>query len=74
MVELEALEFSLQFSDLLAIGVHLLLGALPVHVYLLYDDFGATVGEQALDTKHDSYLEAVYESLVLGSIVCGFEK
>ena len=39
VVELQTIELSFKLSDLPAVGVHLLLGAFPVLVDLLYDDF-----------------------------------
>ena len=48
VVELQAIEFGFELPNLPAIGIHLLLGALPVFVDLLYDDFGVTISQQAL--------------------------
>ena len=45
VVELQTIELSLELPDFLAVGIHLLLGALPVLVDLLYDDFGVTIGQ-----------------------------
>ena len=52
-MELQTVEFSFELPDLPTIGVHLLLGALPNFIDLLYDDFGVTIGQQALDAKLD---------------------
>ena len=54
VVELQAIEFGFKIPYLPAIGVHLLLGALPVFVDLLYDEFGVTISQQTLDAKCDS--------------------
>ena len=48
--------------------------ALTILVHLLYDDLGVAIGEQALDAECNSDPETVYESLVLGSVVCILEK
>ena len=50
-MEFEAVEVGLELSYLLAVGIHLLLEALPVLVDLLYDDHGVAVGEEPLDAK-----------------------
>ena len=43
VMELQAIEFSFELPDLPAVGIHLFLGALPILVDLLYDDFGVAV-------------------------------
>ena len=48
VVELHTKELGFKLPDLPAVGIHLLLGALPVFVDLLYDDFGVTISQQAL--------------------------
>jgi len=73
-VELKAVEFGFKLPDLPAVGVHLLLGALPVFVDLLYDDFGVTISQQSLNAECDSNPETVNEGLVLDSIVGSLEK
>ena len=74
VVELEAIEFGFELPNLPAIGIHLLLSALPVFVDLLYDDFGVTISQQALDAECDSDPETMNESFVLGSVVGSLEK
>ena len=74
VMELEAIEFNFHFADLPTVGVHRLLGALPVLIYLLYDDFVVAEGEQALDAKPDGDPETMYDSLVLGSVVSSLEE
>ena len=74
VVELQTIEFAFELPDLHAIGVHLLLGALPVFVDLLYDDFGVTIRQQMLDAECDSDSEIMDESFVLGSVVGSLEE
>ena len=74
MVELQAVEFAFELPNLPAIGVHLLLGALPVFVDFLYDDFGVTISQQMLDAECDSDSETMDESFVLGSVVGSLEE
>ena len=64
----------LELVYLLAVGVHLFLGALPVLVDLLYDDFGVSIGEKPLDAKGGSDPETVDKGLVLGCIVGSLEE
>ena len=74
VVEFEAVEVRLEFSYLLVVGVHLLLGALPVLVDLLNDDFGVAVSEEPLDAKGGSDPETVDQGLVFGCIVGSLEE
>ena len=74
MVELQIIELGFELPDLPAVGIHLLLGALPVFVDLLYDDFGVTISQQTLDAECNSDPEAMDESFVLGNIVCSLEN
>ena len=74
MVKLQIIELGFKLPDLPAIGIHLLLGALPVFVDLLYDDFGVTISQQMLDAECDSDPETMDESFVLGSVVGSLEK
>ena len=71
VVELQTIEFSFELPDLLVVGIHLLLGALPVFVDLLYDDFGVTISQQTLDAECNGDPETVNESFVLSSVVGG---
>ena len=64
----------LKLAYLLAVGIHLLLGALPVLVDLLDDDFGVAVGKEPLDVEGGRDPETVDEGLVLGRVVCGLEE
>ena len=73
MVELQTIGLSFVLPDLPAVGIHLLLGALPVLVDLLYDDFGVALGEKPLDAEGGGDPEIVDEGLVLGCIVSGLE-
>ena len=72
-MEFEAVELGLELAYLLAVGVHLLLKALLVLVYLLYDDLGVAIGKESLDAKESRDPETMNESLVLCCIVGGFE-
>ena len=72
VMELQTIELGFELPDLPAIGIHLLLGALPVFVDLLYDDFGVTIRQQTFDAECNS--ETVDESFVLGNVVCSLEK
>ena len=72
VVELHTIELVFELPDLPAVGIHLLLGALPVFVDLLYDDFGVTIRQQTFDAECNS--ETVDESFVLGNVVCSLEK
>ena len=54
MVEFLAEEVGLELMYLLAVGIHVLLSAVPILVDLLDDDFGVTVGEEPLDAKGGS--------------------
>ena len=74
MVELQTIKLGFKFPDLPAVGIHLLLGALPVFVDLLYDNFGVTISQQTLDAECDSDPETVDKSFVLGSVVGSLEK
>ena len=74
MVELQTVEVGLELTYLLAVGIHLLLGALPVLVDLLDDDFGVAVGKEPLDAKGGRDPETVDEGLVLGHVVCVLEE
>ena len=73
-MEFEAVEVRLEFSYLLVVGVHLLLGALPVLVDLLYDDLGVAVDEEPLDAEGGGDLETMDEGLVLSCVVSGLEE
>jgi len=73
MVELQVIEVGLKLAYLLAVGIHLFLGALPVLVDLLYDDFGVSIGEKLFDAEGGGDPETVDEGLVLGCIV-GLEE
>ena len=64
----------LELAYLLAVGVHLLLSAVPILVDLLDDDFGDAVGEEPLDAKGVSDPETMDKSLVLGRVVGGLEE
>ena len=44
-MEFLAIEVGLELAYLLAVGVHLLLSAVPILVDLLDDDFGVAIGE-----------------------------
>ena len=74
VVELQTIELSFELPDLPTVGIHLLLGALPVFVDLLYDDFGVTIRQQMLDAECDSYPGIMDESFVLSSVVGSLEK
>ena len=74
VVELQTIELSFELPDLPAVGIHLLRGALPVFVDLLYDDFGVTISQQTLDAKCGSNPETMNESFILGSVVGSLEK
>ena len=74
VVELQAVKLGVELPDLPAVGVHLLLGAFPVFVDLLYDDFGVTISQQALDAECDGDPETVNKSFILGSVVGSLEK
>jgi len=43
MMKFQAVELGLELADLFAVGIHLLLGAVPVLVDLLDDDFGVAI-------------------------------
>ena len=73
-MELQAVEVGLKLAYLLVVGAHLLLGAVPVLVDLLDDDFGVAVGEEPLDAEGGSDPETVDEGLILGRVVCGLEE
>ena len=51
VVELETIELGFELPDLPTVDIHLLLGAFPVFVDLLYDDFGITISQQTFDTR-----------------------
>ena len=72
VVELQTIELGFELPDLPAVGIHLLLGALPVFVDLLYDDFGVTIRQQTFDAECNS--ETVDESFVLSGVVGSLEK
>ena len=74
VVELQAVKLGFQLPDLPAVGIHLFLGALPILVDLLYDDFGVAVCQQALDAERDSDPEIVFKSFILGSVVGSLEE
>jgi len=74
VVELQAVEFAFELPDLPAIGIHLLLGALPLFIDLLYDDFGVIISQQTFDAECDSDPENMNESFVLGRVVGSLEK
>ena len=74
VVELQTIELGFELPDLPAVGIHLLLGALPFLVDLLYDFFGVAVRQQMLDAECDGDPETVNESFVLSSIVGSLEK
>ena len=73
-MEFQAIEVGLKLAYLLAVGIHLFLGALPVLVDLLYDDFGVSIGEKLFDAEGGRDPEAMDEGFVLGRIVCGLEE
>ena len=62
VVEFEAIEVGLEPTYLLAVGIHLLLRALPVLVDLLHDDFGVAIGEEPLDAEGGRDPETVDET------------
>ena len=74
VVEFQTVELSFELPNLLAVGIHLLFGALPVFVDLLYDDFGVTISQQTLDAECDSDPETMDESFILCSIIGSLEK
>ena len=74
VMEFQAVEVVLKLAYLLAVGVYLFLGALPILVDLLYDDFGVAIGEKPLDAKGGGDPKTVDESLVLGCVVSGLEE
>ena len=74
VMELQAVEVGLEPAYLLAVGIHLLLGALPVLVDLLDDDFGVAVGKEPLDANRCRDPETVDESLVFGRVVGCLEE
>jgi hypothetical protein len=74
VVEFQTVELSFELPNLLAVGIHLLFGALLVFVDLLYDNFGVTISQQTLDAKCDSDPETMDESFVLGSVVGSLEE
>jgi hypothetical protein len=74
VVKLHTIKLGFELPDLLTVGVHLLLGALPVLVDLLYDDFGVAISQQTLDAERDSDPETEDESFVLSSVVGSLEK
>ena len=73
-MELQAVKVGHEFAYLLAVGVHLLLGALLVPIDLLYDNFGVAVGEKPLDVEGGGDPETMDKGLVLGYIVSGLEE
>ena len=74
VMDLQTTELGFELPDLPAIGIHLLLGALPVYFDLLFDNFGVTISQQMLDAECDSDPVTVDESFVLGSVVGSLEK
>ena len=64
----------LELSYLLAVGVHLFLGALPVLIDLLYDNLGVAVGEESLNAEGSGDPEAVDEGFVLSYVVSSLEE
>ena len=74
VVKLQTVKLGFELPDLPAVGIHLLLGAFPVFVDLLYDDFGVTISQQALDAECNSDPKTVDESFVLGSVVGSLEE
>ena len=74
MVEFLAEEVGLELMYLLAVGIHVLLSAVPILVDLLDDDFGVAVGEEPLDAKGGCDPETVDKSLVFGCVVGGLEE
>ena len=74
VVELQTIELGFELPNFPAVGIHLLLGALPVLVDLLYDDFGVTISQQTLDAERDSDPETVDESFILSSVIGSLEK
>ena len=74
VVELQTVKLGFELPDLPAVGVHFLLGALPVLVDLLYDDFGVAISQQTLDAECNSDPDTVDESFVLSSAVGSLEK
>ena len=73
-MEFQSVEVGLELVDLFVVGVHLLLGAVPILVDLLDDDFGDAVGEEPLDAKGGCDPETVDKSLVFGRVVGGLEE
>ena len=74
MVELQTIKLGFELPDLPAVGIHLLLDALPIFIHLLYDDFGVAISQQALDAEFNSDPETVDESFILSSVVGSLEK
>ena len=73
-MEFLAVEVGLELMYLLAVGVHVLLSAVPILVDLLDDDFGVAIGKEPLDAKGGSDPETVDKGLILGCIVSGLEE
>ena len=74
VVELQTVKHGFELPDFPAVSVHFLLGALPVLVDLLYNEFGVTISQQMLDAECDSDPYTMNKSFVLGSIVGSLEK
>ena len=74
VVELQTVKLGFELPDLPTVDIYFLLGALPVLVKLLYNDFGVTISQPMLDAERDSDPKTVDESFVLSSIVGSLEK
>ena len=73
-MEFQAVEVGFELAYLLAVGIHLLLSAVPILIDLLDDDFGVAVGEEPLDAEGGRNPETMDNSLVLGRIVGSLEE
>ena len=73
MVVFNNVELALQLSDFHAVSIHLGTSTRPIFVDLINDKRGATVYQEAFNTKFDSNVETMETRFVLGGIIGGWK-
>jgi hypothetical protein len=72
-MELEAIEFVLQLSDLRTVSIHPFTGTVPILVHLVYDKSRITEHHEPFYTELNGDVKAMQSRLVLSGIIGGLE-
>ena len=71
VVVLDTVEFPFKLPDFGAICIHLLAGARPVFIELVYDQRGVPVHHEAFDPELDGYTETMETRFVFHGVIGG---